>query len=171
MKGFKTLEELKSSTHDEDTTLDSTRSLFWKAFLLFETLDTSQWAQTIRSSRDSYSFLRKSFFQALQNADEVDSLDDPLSQGTDVSGSHPAKPTPSDQRLRCESLSGRCSVKMRLYDRKSTKMSKGVCQRICTFDNQRLKTCCSTSCLRGPSLIQILGTAKACTSSPRLCYG
>lgn len=91
MEGFETLNDLRSSIHDNATSSDVSRSLSWKAFLVFETLDTSQWTLTLRSSRESYSSLRKSFLQSLENADEVDSLNDPLSQGTDVSSLMPPR--------------------------------------------------------------------------------
>lgn len=58
------------------------RSACWKAFLLFEDIDTAQWPRTLLSSRSAYNSLRMHFLRQIENPDEHA---DPLSDETDVS--------------------------------------------------------------------------------------
>lgn len=58
------------------------RSACWKAFLLFDNVDTASWPRTLLSSRSAYNSLRLHFLRHLENPDEQA---DPLSEETDVS--------------------------------------------------------------------------------------
>jgi TBC1 domain family protein 5 len=58
------------------------RSACWKAFLLFDNVDTASWPRTLLSSRSAYNSLRLHFLRHIENPDEQA---DPLSEETDVS--------------------------------------------------------------------------------------
>lgn len=57
------------------------RSACWKAFILFDSVETSTWPKDLAASRSAYNSLRMHFLQHLENQDEFD----PLSQDAEVS--------------------------------------------------------------------------------------
>lgn len=58
------------------------RSACWKAFLLFDNVDTASWPRTLLSSRSAYNSLRLHFLRHIENPEEQA---DPLAEETDVS--------------------------------------------------------------------------------------
>lgn len=62
------------------------RSVCWKTFLLFDTLDVAEWQKTLAASRSAYDSLRAHFLRFIENPNDVNAgLDDPLSQEAEVS--------------------------------------------------------------------------------------
>lgn len=61
------------------------RSACWKAFLIFESVDSSTWLKTLSSSRSAYNSLKTHFMRHLENPDELAANYDPLTDSTDVS--------------------------------------------------------------------------------------
>lgn len=57
------------------------RSACWKAFLLFDNVDTASWPRTLLSSRSAYNSLRLHFLRHIENPDEQP---DPLNEDIDV---------------------------------------------------------------------------------------
>jgi len=60
------------------------RSACWKAFLLFESVDTSAWPRILSSSRSAYNSFRLHFLVHLEDADGDADLD-PLGEEAKVS--------------------------------------------------------------------------------------
>jgi len=58
------------------------RSACWKAFLLFDNVDTASWPRILLSSRSAYNSLRLHFLRHIENPEEQA---DPLAEETDVS--------------------------------------------------------------------------------------
>jgi TBC1 domain family protein 5 len=86
LKQYKHLPPLRTAVRLDGHSSAATtglRSASWKAFLLFEDLDTPTWPRTLLSSRSAYNSLRMHFLRAIENPDEHA---DPLSnEATDVS--------------------------------------------------------------------------------------
>ena len=86
LKQYETLPALKQATrlddHHRSAPTLGLRSACWKAFLLFDDVDTAAWPRTLSSTRSAYNSLRMHFLRRLENPDEVA---DPLSEETDVS--------------------------------------------------------------------------------------
>lgn len=83
IKQFKSLQELKQAVRlgvHSSVASAGLRSVFWKAFLLFESVDTAQWAKTLLSSRSAYDSLRLHFLRLLENADELSPDDNPMGE-------------------------------------------------------------------------------------------
>lgn len=59
------------------------RSLGWRVLLYFDTLDDRHWLASLERSREVYDSFRTRYLAALQHPEE--DLDDPLSEGVDVS--------------------------------------------------------------------------------------
>jgi TBC1 domain family protein 5 len=57
------------------------RSACWKAFLLFDNVDTASWPRILLSSRSAYNSLRLHFLRHIENPDEQP---DPLNEDIDV---------------------------------------------------------------------------------------
>jgi len=91
LKQYQSLSELKEATriegHSSTVVSAGLRSACWKAFLLFDSVDTSTWPKTLASSRSAYDSLRMHFLRHLENPDELAVDYDPLSQDAEVSES------------------------------------------------------------------------------------
>ncbi|KAE8349852.1 rab-GTPase-TBC domain-containing protein [Aspergillus coremiiformis] len=57
---------------------DGLRSICWKAFLLFDNLDRTQWPQQISESRSAYVALKSHFMKYTEHPDDLQSTVDPL---------------------------------------------------------------------------------------------
>ncbi|KAF5865058.1 hypothetical protein ETB97_005623 [Aspergillus alliaceus] len=57
---------------------DGLRSICWKAFLLFDNLDRTQWPQRISESRSAYAALKAHFMKYIEHPDDLQSAVDPL---------------------------------------------------------------------------------------------
>ena len=87
LKQIQTLRDLKEAVRLDGSSSIATagaRSICWKVFLLFDTLDVSVWTRTLSSSRLAYNTLRSHFLRYLDNPDEANAGFDPLSEGNDV---------------------------------------------------------------------------------------
>ncbi|KAF4548834.1 Rab-GTPase-TBC domain-containing protein 6 [Elsinoe fawcettii] len=84
-------------TTDEDGGLTS-RSIYWKVFLLFEKVDHTTWLRKLGDSRSAYVSLRGHLLRAIDHPDEVDIDEDPLSEDT----SSPWKTIRHDEEMRAE---------------------------------------------------------------------
>lgn len=85
LKQYQSLRDLKDAVRLDGNLSLATggcRSACWKAFLLFDTVDTSAWTRTLLSSRSAYNSLRAHFMRHLEDTDESY---DPLSKDTEVS--------------------------------------------------------------------------------------
>lgn len=74
LRTFRTLEELKRAARigiHSSAASTGLRSVFWKAFLLFESFESTTWTKTLLSSRSAYSSLRLHFLRLLENENEV----------------------------------------------------------------------------------------------------
>ncbi|KAF1996544.1 RabGAP/TBC [Amniculicola lignicola CBS 123094] len=76
------LTELKISvsSHSEPQFTAGLRSVCWKIFLLFKTLDRATWLNRLSESRTTYESLRASYLRAISHPDEFESSVDPLSE-------------------------------------------------------------------------------------------
>ncbi|KAI9833052.1 MAG: hypothetical protein M1819_003885 [Sarea resinae] len=78
-----TLSELKEAVKDGDgqsPCVIGERSVCWKAFLLFGSLDRSTWSKNLLDTRDAYTSLRAHFLRNIEHPDEFDSALDPLAE-------------------------------------------------------------------------------------------
>lgn len=85
------LRELKEAVRLEANASIATsglRSACWKAFLIFDTLDVSEWQRTLSSSRSAYNSLRSHFFRYIDNPEDIEASFDPLSQDAEVWTEH-----------------------------------------------------------------------------------
>ncbi|KAJ6137877.1 hypothetical protein N7471_004363 [Penicillium samsonianum] len=76
-----TTSDLRAALHSEQGgTLcnDGLRSVCWKAFLLFDGLDKTEWAPKLDESRDAYRALRDHFLKYIEHPDDLESTVDPL---------------------------------------------------------------------------------------------
>jgi len=88
LQQFQNLHELRQGVRLDGKTSVATegcRSACWKAFLIFDTLDSTAWLKTLSSSRSAYNSLRAHFLRHLENPDELAANYDPLSESADVS--------------------------------------------------------------------------------------
>ncbi|KAK5111012.1 hypothetical protein LTR62_005387 [Meristemomyces frigidus] len=77
LKHYHSLHELREGTRISDNlpspiARSGLRSAAWKAFLLFDNLDTTAWPKTLAASRSAYESLRTHFLRHLDNPDEYD---------------------------------------------------------------------------------------------------
>ncbi|KAI8936605.1 hypothetical protein NX059_007004 [Plenodomus lindquistii] len=81
LDNFHSLTDLKIhvSSHKAPLITAGLRSVCWKIFLVFKTLDRSSWPTHLRHSRKTYASLRSHYLRAIQNPDEFESSVDPLS--------------------------------------------------------------------------------------------
>jgi TBC1 domain family protein 5 len=89
---YPTLRELKQAVRlnaRASVTTSGLRSVCWKAFLLFDTLDLHEWQRVLASSRSAYNSLHAHFFRFIENPDDLVAGLDPLTQDTEV-GSCPS---------------------------------------------------------------------------------
>ncbi|KAF2029343.1 RabGAP/TBC [Setomelanomma holmii] len=79
---FHSLTDLKIhvSSHKEPQITAGLRSVCWKIFLVFKTLDRSSWPTHLADSRKSYESLRTHYLRAIQHPDEFESSVDPLTE-------------------------------------------------------------------------------------------
>lgn len=85
---YSTLKDLKEAIRldgDSSIATNGGRSACWKAFLLFEDLDTSSWIRTLSSTRSAYNSLKTHFLRHIENPDELGAGYDPLSGEAEVS--------------------------------------------------------------------------------------
>lgn len=85
--------------HVRAPTLESSitsRSIYWKTFLLFDSCDQSEWLRRLADSRSAYVSLRGHFLRAIENPDEVEADLDPLSEDVEVSRSPSTTPLRHD---------------------------------------------------------------------------
>ncbi|KAL6704105.1 hypothetical protein ACN47E_008768 [Coniothyrium glycines] len=82
---FHSLTDLKIhvSSHKEPQITAGLRSVCWKIFLVFKTLDRSSWPTHLVHSRKTYESLRTHYLSAIQHPDELESSFDPLSDTTE----------------------------------------------------------------------------------------
>ncbi|KAK6414925.1 hypothetical protein LTR95_017659, partial [Oleoguttula sp. CCFEE 5521] len=92
---LKSAARIPPATHSAPYTTLGIRSASWKAFLLFEDVNTSQWPRTLLSSRSAYNSLRMHFLRQVEDGDEQA---DPLSDETDSTW----KTRQANQALRAE---------------------------------------------------------------------
>lgn len=88
LQQYSTLTELKQGVRLDGKSSVATaggRSACWKAFLIFESVDSTTWLKTLSSSRSAYNSLKAHFMRHLDNPDELAANYDPLSETTDVS--------------------------------------------------------------------------------------
>nr|POF15228.1 tbc1 domain family member 5 [Quercus suber] len=105
MKTFRTLDELKRATRigtHSSAASSGLRSVFWKAFLLFGSVETTTWAKTLLSSRSAYNSLRMHFLRLLEHENEVSA--DEGSFGEDSAQTSLKEAHRHDQELRAEIL-------------------------------------------------------------------
>ena len=92
LKQCQSLRDLREAVRlDGSSSIATTgcRSACWKAFLLFDTLDTTSWTRTLSSSRSAYNSLRFHFLRDPENDDEGGSSYDPLHEDAQVSWLQP----------------------------------------------------------------------------------
>ncbi|KAI5368979.1 hypothetical protein J4E82_010221 [Alternaria postmessia] len=79
---FHSLTDLKIhvSAHKEPQITAGLRSVCWKIFLVFKTLDRSSWPTHLSHARKTYNSLRSHYLRAIRNPDEFESSVDPLSE-------------------------------------------------------------------------------------------
>ncbi|USP78537.1 hypothetical protein yc1106_05811 [Curvularia clavata] len=79
---FHSLTDLKIhvSSHKEPQITAGLRSVCWKIFLVFKTLDRSSWPTHLSQARKTYESLRSHYLRAIQNPNEFESTVDPLSE-------------------------------------------------------------------------------------------
>ncbi|KAI4655045.1 uncharacterized protein J4E79_008110 [Alternaria viburni] len=79
---FHSLTDLKIhvSAHKEPQITAGLRSVCWKIFLVFKTLDRSSWPTHLSHARKTYESLRSHYLRAIHNPDEFESSVDPLSE-------------------------------------------------------------------------------------------
>ena len=137
-------------TDGQSPCVNGSRSICWKAFLLFEHLDTSTWTKILSDSRSAYGALRDHFLKDIEHPDGI-SANDPLTGDDKVRDTFHVleqfmQRKPSDLRLRVESLLGAYSGRMKSFGPKFSRMSNAVCPRIYIFASHRLKPCFWTYC-------------------------
>ncbi|KAF1353911.1 rab-GTPase-TBC domain-containing protein [Delphinella strobiligena] len=88
------------SDENKSSPLIGSRSLCWKAFLLFEDSAHSEWLRRISDSRSAYVSVRTHLLKALEHPEELASGYDPLSEGIES----PWAALRQDEALRAEIL-------------------------------------------------------------------
>ncbi|KAJ5846807.1 hypothetical protein N7534_010476 [Penicillium rubens] len=88
------------SEHGGNLCNDGLRSVCWKAFLLFDGLDKSEWAPKLDESRDAYRALRDHFLKYIEHPDDLESTVDPLADDEQS----PWQTLRHDETLRAEIL-------------------------------------------------------------------
>ncbi|KAF2857913.1 RabGAP/TBC, partial [Piedraia hortae CBS 480.64] len=76
LQRYKSLDELRKTVR---IGIDDLRSAYWKAFLLFQTVDISTWIQTLSSSRSAYDSLRVHFLSSKEASDPLSEVISELS--------------------------------------------------------------------------------------------
>ena len=88
LKHYHSLTELREAVrldgHTSAAASAGLRSACWKAFLLFESADTTQWSKTLAASRSAYNSLRMHFLRYLENREVLEADYDPLGEQDEV---------------------------------------------------------------------------------------
>ncbi|KAI9692416.1 MAG: hypothetical protein M1822_006647 [Bathelium mastoideum] len=98
-----TLSDLKKAVKDsrfDYTPILGLRSVFWKTFLLFESVDRATWPKRLQNSRAAYTSLRTHFLRSIEHPDELETAIDPLSESEES----PWTALRQDEALRAEIL-------------------------------------------------------------------
>ncbi|CAI6333179.1 unnamed protein product [Periconia digitata] len=97
---FHSLTDLKIavSSHREPQITAGLRSVCWKIFLLFKTLDRSSWPNRLSESRNTYRSLHSHYLRAIEHPDEFESSVDPLTENAES----PWEALRADEALRAE---------------------------------------------------------------------
>ncbi|EME48684.1 hypothetical protein DOTSEDRAFT_67654 [Dothistroma septosporum NZE10] len=104
LQRYASLRDLKDAVRaDANSSLaaNGLRSVCWKAFLLFDSVELAEWQKTLAASRSAYNALKSHFFRYIDNPDDVGTGHDPLSHGTETS---PWSQVHEDEQLRAEIL-------------------------------------------------------------------
>ncbi|KAF3386153.1 TBC1 domain family member 5 [Penicillium rolfsii] len=98
---------------------DGLRSICWKVFLLFESVEREQWSQKLAESRDAYSALRAHFLKYIEHPDDLESTVDPLADDEES----PWQTLRNDEKLRAEIVQDvdRCLQENFFFQEPSTK--------------------------------------------------
>ncbi|KAL9064118.1 MAG: hypothetical protein Q9157_007950 [Trypethelium eluteriae] len=100
---FISLSDLKNAVKDSQSdhaSIQGLRSVFWKIFLLFQTLDRTTWPKRLQDSRAAYTSLRAHFLRSIEHPDELESAIDPLTESEES----PWAALRQDEALRAEIL-------------------------------------------------------------------
>ncbi|KAK5122254.1 hypothetical protein LTR85_004164 [Meristemomyces frigidus] len=113
LKQYHSLAELRESVrldgHTSAAASAGLRSACWKAFLLFDSVETATWPKTLASSRSAYNSLRLHFLQYLENpADDLEAGYDPLSEDAESTSSRARFTTDADLRAEIQQDVDRC---------------------------------------------------------------
>ncbi|EMD00564.1 hypothetical protein BAUCODRAFT_173922 [Baudoinia panamericana UAMH 10762] len=105
LKQYSTIAELEEAVridggHFSPAAAAGLRSVCWKAFLLFDSVDAVTWPKTLASARSAYDSLRMHFLRHLENPDDMEGGQDPLS--ADSESTSPAAQLHKDEELRAE---------------------------------------------------------------------
>ncbi|PLB45679.1 Ypt/Rab-specific GTPase-activating protein [Aspergillus steynii IBT 23096] len=95
------------------------RSICWKAFLLFDNLDRTQWPQKISESRGAYDALKAHFLKYINHPDDLESTVDPLADDEES----PWQTLRHDEQMRADILQDvdRCLQENFFFREPSTK--------------------------------------------------
>lgn len=88
LQQYETLTDLRQAVRLDGKSSVATagsRSACWKAFLIFDSVDSSTWLKTLLSSRSAYNSLKSHFLRHIESPDELAANYDPLSESSDVS--------------------------------------------------------------------------------------
>ncbi|OOQ86733.1 TBC domain protein [Penicillium brasilianum] len=98
---------------------DGLRSICWKVFLLFDSVEREQWSQKLAESRDAYSALRAHFLKYIEHPDDLESTVDPLADDEES----PWQTLRNDEKLRAEIVQDvdRCLQENFFFQEPSTK--------------------------------------------------
>ncbi|TQB72433.1 hypothetical protein MPDQ_006835 [Monascus purpureus] len=100
-RGHDTISDLRNALKSEQGTSlcsDGLRSICWKAILLFDDLDRTQWQRKISDARGAYSALREHFLKYIENPVDLSSTVDPLADDEES----PWQTLRRDETLRAE---------------------------------------------------------------------
>ncbi|KAL4906610.1 hypothetical protein BDW74DRAFT_150810 [Aspergillus multicolor] len=92
------LRKALKSEQEENICNDGLRSIFWKAFLLFEDLSRTQWPSKISEARSTYVALKEHFMKYIEHPDDLQSSIDPLADDEQS----PWQTLRQDEQLRAE---------------------------------------------------------------------
>nr|POE88154.1 tbc1 domain family member 5 [Quercus suber] len=116
---FQTLEEFSRAVRlgvHSSAASNGLRSVFWKVFLLFESIETTTWTKTLLSSRSAYNSLRLHFLRLLENESEVSPDESSFGEDSDRAAFY------HDQELRAEIMQDveRCLPEIMYFRQAST---------------------------------------------------
>ncbi|KAK4539091.1 hypothetical protein LTR36_001929, partial [Oleoguttula mirabilis] len=124
LKQYRSLPELRESVrrdgHTSAAASAGLRSACWKAFLLFDSVDTATWPKTLAASRSAYNSLRMHFLQPLENPDDLDAAYDPLSEDAESTSSRARLHQDEDLRAEIQQDVDRCMPENLYFRRPDT---------------------------------------------------